>query len=111
MAKRRPWDGGEYPKRLEHVVWKVIEGKGILLNLESGAYFEVGPVGLSIWQKCDGRNSSRAIVRSVAREFGAGSERVQRDFLAFSVELRRRELLEFSPAPSAGEAAVPKRTR
>lgn len=111
MEKERKRDGNGYPKRLDHVVWKALEGRGILLNLETGTYFEVGPVGLSIWQKCDGKKSSGAIVQSVAREFGADLERAHRDFLVFAAELKRRELLKVSPAPSAAGTTVLKRTR
>ena len=91
----------EYPQRLDHVVWKVIEGRGILLNLEDGAYFEVGPVGLSIWEKCDGKRRTESIVDLITREFKADSQRVQRDFEAFVAELKRRKLLRLSPLPVA----------
>ena len=111
MATEREMNGKGYPKRLDHVVWKVLEGRGVLLNLENGAYFEVNPVGLSIWEKCDGKKSSGAIVQSVAREFKEDLERVQRDFSRFAAELKRRKLLEVSPAPSAAGAPVLKKTR
>ncbi len=88
-----------YPRRLDHVVWKVIDGKGILLNLENGAYFEADPVGLSIWQKCDGQTTLEEIAQSVAEEFQAEVERVSRDLSDFFTQLRRRRLVEIFPAP------------
>ena len=111
MAKERKPNGNQYLKRLDHVVWKVMESRGILLNLENGAYFEIGPVGLSIWHQCDGRRSSQAIVQSVAQEFRADVQRVRRDFTAFVAELRRRELVKASATPVAASARPLKKTR
>jgi hypothetical protein len=79
---------------LEHVVWKVIDGKGILLNLESGAYFEVNPVGLSIWQRCDGKTPFERLAQSVAAEFHGKPTRVRKDVTSFVSGLKRRKLLE-----------------
>lgn len=87
----------KYPRRGDHVVWKVIDGKGILLNLESGAYFEVDPVGLSIWHQCDGRTTMEGMAQAVASEFRARVERVQEDLPAFVAELKRRNLVEIAP--------------
>ncbi len=89
-----------YPRRMNHVVWKVIDGKGILLNLETGAYFEVGPVGLEMWQRCDGRTLAEHITPQVARQFRAEPERVARDLQQFLGELRRRKLIELCATPA-----------
>ena len=85
-----------YYRRPDHVVWKVIEGKGILLNLESGAYFEVNPVGLAMWEKCDGKTRSNNLVESISREFRTTPQRVLKDFLNFVSDLKRKKLLEVS---------------
>lgn len=92
-----------YPKRLDHVVWKVIDGKGILLNLENGAYFEIDSVGLAIWQKSDGRATMEEISQWAAKEFHAKAERVSRDLADFVVELKRRKLAEVraNPVPAS----------
>lgn len=93
-----------YPRRPDHVVWKVIEGKGILLNLENGAYFETDPVGLAIWGKCNGTVAREAIAQSIAEEFRTDQKRVTRDLLNFLSELKRRKLLEISERPRAAVA-------
>lgn len=88
-----------YPRRHDHVVWKVIEGKGILLNLEDGAYFEVDPTALAIWQRCDGRTPIEAVARGVAEAFDADARRVARDLAVFLQELARRKLLDLLTKP------------
>ena len=90
---------GRYPRRLDHVVWKVVEERGILLNLEDGAYFEVNPVGLAVWQRCDGKTLLEEIVQAIAKEFRTSPDRARRDARPFIAELKRRRLLEFSSAP------------
>lgn len=89
-----------YPRRRDHVVWKVLEGKGILLNLETGAYFEVNPVGLAIWEGCDGRTTTTRLASTVAMRFRAPLPKVSRDLSEFLMTLRRRKLVELRPAPS-----------
>ena len=91
----------QFVRRMDHVVWKVIEGKGILLNLESGAYYEVDPVGLAIWERCDGRRTLEDIAKTIAGEFRASSERVISDSTEFILELRRRKIAEVSEKPDA----------
>ena len=82
------------PNRRKHVVWKVIQKRGMLLNLESGEYFETGPVGLTVWELCDGRRTLDAVVESVARRFATLPQRVARDVGSFVSELKRRDLIE-----------------
>lgn len=88
-----------YPTRPEHVVWKVVDGKGILLNLETGAYFETNPAGLAIWQQCDGRTSSGRIVEGLVGTFRVSAERVHRDVRTFLGDLRRRKMITVTSIP------------
>lgn len=91
---------GQYPVRLDHVVWKVIDGKGILLNLESGAYFEANAVGLSIWEHCDGRTLLEPMAEAIAKKFRIGAGRVHRDIPPFIAELKRRGMITTRTAPA-----------
>ena len=91
----------QFLRRQDHVVWKVIEGKGILLNLENGSYFEVDPVGLTIWQRCDGKRTFSDIAQIVAEEFETGLDRVSLDLKEFVGELKRRRLAELLDKPEA----------
>lgn len=96
---RSAWN--RYPKRLDHVVWKIVDGKGIVLDLESGAYFEFSPIAMEIWKRCDGHSAMTQIVEDVAREFEADVRRVREDFSDFIGELKRNRLV------SLGDEAGP----
>ncbi len=84
----------QFVKRADHVVWKVIEGKGILLNLENGSYFETDPVGLAIWQQCNGKTSGFKIAQTISEEFSGDLSRVSKDLAEFVSELKRRKMVE-----------------
>ncbi len=96
--KKTMTDG--FVRRMDHVVWKVIDGKGVLLNLEDGAYFDVDPVGLVIWDLCDGRVTQNEIVASTSQTFRTDSERVSRDIPSFLKDLKRYRLVEITSAPT-----------
>ncbi len=89
-----------FARRMDHVVWKVVDGKGILLNLEDGSYFDVDSVGLSVWQLCDGRTTLNQIALRTSRTFQADPGRVSRDIQGFVSELKRRRLVEIVPTPN-----------
>ena len=95
--KKKVADG--FVRRMDHVVWKVVEGKGILLNLENGAYFDVDPVGLEIWKLCDVRKNLNDIVLSISRAFKADLARVNQDVTRLIGELNRCRLAEIVSTP------------
>ena len=84
---------GITPRREDHVIWKTVKGRGILINLEDGSYFEVDPVGLTIWKLCDGRTDLGSIAQAVAKEFKASLAQVTRDLPTFVLGLKRKNLL------------------
>ena len=96
--KNRIKDG--YVRRMDHVVWKVIDGKGVLLNLEDGSYFDVDPVGLGIWELCNGRATLNEIMASTSQRFPANSERVSKDVPNFVKDLKAHGLVEVTSAPA-----------
>jgi hypothetical protein len=85
--------GVDCPIRCEQVVWRVLDGKGILLLLDAGEYFELDPIGLAIWEACDGKTSTTRIAATVAKRFGADTARVERDLAELVAELRKSKLL------------------
>lgn len=82
-------------RRNPEVVWKEAGGKGILLDLRDGSYFEVGGIGLEVWKRCDGKASSRTLVKRVGGRYPVPSKRVERDLLGFLSDLKRRGLVEW----------------
>jgi len=71
-----------------------------LLSLESGEYFEVNPIGLTIWQRCNGKETLLEIARLVAKRFRAAPGRVASDLKDFLVGLERQKLVEIAQRPT-----------
>jgi hypothetical protein len=65
----------------------------MLLDLSSGAYFELDEFGMAIWMRLDGRTAVPSIARKLAARYEAPPRTVQRDVTAFIVLLRKRRLL------------------
>lgn len=80
-------------KQIENVVCKRVGGKGILLHLDSGAYFEISAVGLLIWSACNGKRSHEEIIEKVLDRFPPRSSQRVRDVKQFITQLKRRRLL------------------
>lgn len=82
-----------FPCCTKEVVCKEVGEKGILLNLRSGAYFEVNPVGLAVWRSCSGKVSPEQIACSISRRYHVGLEEAGRDVKRFLAQLRRHRML------------------
>lgn len=85
-----------FVRRVNFVVWKVVDGKAILLNLDSGAYFEVNPVGLVIWKNCDGRKTLSQIISATSRIFQKDIQRIDKEVRNFIYQLKRCRLVEIN---------------
>jgi len=77
-----------FPRKVKEVICKEVRQRAILLDLRDGSYFEVGPVGLAIWKRCDGRTSVQVIAESISRTFGVPAGRAERDLREFLFTLK-----------------------
>lgn len=93
--KKKITDG--YLRRADHVVWKVVEGKGLLLNLDDGGYFDVDRVGLTVWQLCDGKKRLSEIALKISQRFKTDAQRADKDMKSFVGDLKKRKLIEIAP--------------
>jgi len=77
----------------EGVVFRELEGETVILNLESGTYFGLDPVGALIWQLCQDLHSLRSVWQAMQAEFDATAEELHADLLAFVDELSGQGLV------------------
>ena len=75
------------------VVFRELDGEAVILNLESGVYFGLDPIGTRIWQLCQEHASLRPVWEAMQREFDESAETLQSDLLAFIDELSTRGLV------------------
>jgi len=69
------------------VMFRELDGEAVLLNLESGKYYGLDPVGLRIWEFVQRTPLLRLVWQSMKDEFDAPADTLHQDLLAFIDEL------------------------
>ncbi len=77
-----------------HVMTREVEGELVLLDLESGIYFALDPVGARIWALVAGGVSLAAVRDTMLEEFNVEAETLERDIRALIGKLEERKLIE-----------------
>jgi hypothetical protein len=81
------------PKRREGLAAQVVGGEAVLLDIESGEYFSLNPVGSRIWELCDGTRSTVEIVSVVCDEYDVAQDVVSADTEEILGELEKAKLV------------------
>lgn len=77
----------------EDVVFRELDGEAVLLNLESGIYFGLDPVGTRIWQLVEEHRALRRVLAALLAEFDAPPADLEADLVRFVDQLRGKGLL------------------
>jgi hypothetical protein len=80
-------------ERSEEVNSTVLDREAVLLNLESGVYYTLNPVGTAIWDLLDGERSLGKILDAVCERFDVSEPVARRDVAALASQLRREGLI------------------
>jgi hypothetical protein len=84
----------KYRKSDDIVARNLAEQEGaVLLNLETGAYFGINPVGLVIWEHIDGERSVTDLVDVVRERVVGGPPDLEADVVAFLNNALERDLI------------------
>lgn len=67
------------PQVADHVVFRELDGEAVILNLQSGIYFGLDPVGTRIWQGIDRQDSVDAIVTAIVDAYDVDRETADGD--------------------------------
>lgn len=73
-----------------------LEGEAAILNLASGAYHGLDPVGLTVWKMIARPIAVSQIVDKMISEYEVDRTRCERDLLALLAKLDERGLLQIS---------------
>ena len=76
------------------VVFRDLEGEMVLLNLNTGVYFGLDPVGTAVWRLIDGFRSAPEIVAAMTAEYDVEAETCRGDLARFLDDLRANDLIE-----------------
>lgn len=76
-----------------HVMTRVVGSETVVLDLESGTYFGLDPIGTRIWQLLEERKSLAGISDVMIEDFEVSKDDLERDALAFAQELLGKNLI------------------
>jgi len=78
----------------EHVVHRSFVAETVVLNLQTGRYHGLNPVGGRMLDALNGASSVRQAAELIASEYGRDPAGVETDMVAFCRDLLERGLLE-----------------
>ena len=80
-------------KVTDDVVFRELDGEAIILNLASGVYFGLDPVGTRMWQLIEQHGRLADVVTAMRDEYDAPNDTVERDLVALVSELMQKGLV------------------
>jgi hypothetical protein len=75
-------------------VFRPLETGGVILNVESGAYFELNSSGCFLWEQVQAGADQDSIATAVAERYDIDLATARADVADFLGDLRERQLVE-----------------
>jgi hypothetical protein len=90
------------PSRSDEVIWRTLDTGALVVRPTDGHTWTLNPVGLFIWDHCDGSRDVAQIEDDLARTFGIDRWTAHADLEEFLVRMEDEGLLVLAwPVPSA----------
>ena len=80
----------------DDVLFQELQGEAVLLNLKSGVYFGLDPVGTRIWQLFAEHELLADIAQTIVAEYDVAEDRSSADLLVLVADLERQGLVAVS---------------
>jgi Coenzyme PQQ synthesis protein D (PqqD) len=91
------------PRVPTHIVYRSFVNETVVLNLETGKYHGLNPVGGRMLEALDREETVAAAAGRLAQEFGdVRPDDLERDICSFCADLRARGLIEVAPHADCG---------
>ena len=78
----------------EGVLSHNLQGEEVILNLNTGVYFGLDPVGTRAWHLIQEHQSPQKVLDSLLAEYEVGKDQCAQDLLSLLVLLKEKGLLE-----------------
>lgn len=76
------------------VLFQELAGEAVLLNLQTGVYLGLDPVGTRIWQLIQSHGSLRKVLEEMLAQYDVAEDRCGADLLKLVEQMQANELLE-----------------
>ena len=70
-----------------------LQGELVILNLNTGVYFGLDPVGTRIWHLLREHQSLQKVLDSMVEEYEVGEAQCMQDLLSFVAQMREKGLV------------------
>ena len=81
----------------EDVVHRMVGDEAVLLQLDSGIYYGLDPVGSRIWELLAAHGSIRAVCETMVEEYDVAPAQVEQDVQRLVRELQAKGLVAVAP--------------
>lgn len=82
------------PESESRLVWRIVDGEALIVDLGSGGFFSLDRVGTEVWTGLQNGCEVAQIVDAIAVKYGVDEQTVQRDVADLLEELSREGLVE-----------------
>lgn len=86
-----------YVSKANHVIWRNVEGRAVILNTKSASYFTLEGTALRIWQLIDKGTFVTDLARTISDEYGKKVDAVKRDLKEFLASMKEECIIEIKP--------------
>jgi hypothetical protein len=77
----------------DDVLFQELQGEAVLLNLKSGVYFGLDPVGTRIWQLFAKHEVLSEVAQAMLAEYDVVEDKCSEDLLKLVDDLEKQELI------------------
>jgi hypothetical protein len=100
-GERLSFAGGTALRYAPDVVFRVISGEALVVELKSGLYFGLDPVGTRAWELVGERGTFGGILEAMLSEFDVDEERLRGALEKLVAELVESRLIRIGDAPGS----------
>lgn len=83
-----------FARHSDNVGYKIVDGKAVILNLESGAYFSLDEVGAVMWELFKENKNLAEVAKETAHQFDVSHRDISGDLIELVNELGLMDLVE-----------------
>ena len=83
-------------RKSEDVIERTLDGEAVLLDMNTGLYYSMDPVGSRAWELLDGSSTLERIAETLCNEYDAEPERVLSDLKELFSDLLSEGLVKES---------------
>lgn len=92
--------------RNQSVLWTELDGQFLLMDIESGAYFELTGVGSTVWRVLESSRSEADIVDHILARYDVDQIQCEQDVRVFLDKLLAAGMLHQDAAPQGASSSA-----